>query len=147
MRLLKLIIIVIIFGSLGYGIWYGVKASDCPDSDFDGLSDCEELTLYHTEMYNPDTDGDGYSDGEEIDNGFSPHYGINIKLSEVDSDGDGLMDDTEIKEKTNLMKEDSDGDGVNDFMEVENGGDPTNDKVTESRLNSLQEKLIWRKED
>lgn len=41
------------------------------DTDNDGLSDLEEITL-ETERENPDTDGDGYSDGVEIKNGFDP---------------------------------------------------------------------------
>lgn len=41
------------------------------DTDNDGLSDLEEITL-ETERENPDTDGDGYTDGVEIKNGFDP---------------------------------------------------------------------------
>lgn len=42
------------------------------DSDFDGLSDYEELKVYGTNPLNPDTDGDGYTDGDEVKNGYSP---------------------------------------------------------------------------
>jgi subtilisin family serine protease len=37
----------------------------CPDSDGDGLTDCEEAVL-GTDPNNPDTDGDGCADGEEL---------------------------------------------------------------------------------
>ncbi|MDD3285128.1 MAG: hypothetical protein PHG95_00590 [Patescibacteria group bacterium] len=42
------------------------------DSDFDGLSDYEELRVYGTNPLNPDTDGDGYNDGDEVKNGYNP---------------------------------------------------------------------------
>lgn len=42
------------------------------DSDFDGISNNDERTLYGTDPYNPDTDNDGYSDKTEIDSGFNP---------------------------------------------------------------------------
>ena len=41
------------------------------DSDGDGLSNADELNLYHTDPLNPDTDGDGMPDGWEV------HYGLN----------------------------------------------------------------------
>lgn len=42
------------------------------DSDFDGLSDYEEVYIYGTDPLNPDTDGDSYSDGDEVKNGYNP---------------------------------------------------------------------------
>jgi len=47
------------------------------DSDGDGLSDNEEITVYQTDPTNSDTDDDGFPDGAEVlDSGIS---GINIK--------------------------------------------------------------------
>ncbi len=43
------------------------------DTDADGLSDYDELNLYHTSPYLKDTDGDSYSDKEEIGNGYDPN--------------------------------------------------------------------------
>jgi len=43
------------------------------DSDFDGLSDYEELKVYKTNPLNPDSDGDGYNDGDEVKNGYNPN--------------------------------------------------------------------------
>jgi len=42
------------------------------DSDFDGLSDYEEIYVYGTDPLNPDSDGDGFSDGDEVRNGYNP---------------------------------------------------------------------------
>lgn len=43
------------------------------DMDKDGLSDYDELYIYHTSPYLADSDSDGFSDKEEIDNGFDPN--------------------------------------------------------------------------
>ncbi len=37
------------------------------DSDGDGLSNYDEITLYHTDPLNPDSDGDGILDSDEVD--------------------------------------------------------------------------------
>ncbi len=42
------------------------------DSDNDGLTDYQEVKVYHTDPNNPDTDGDGYTDGSEVQNGYNP---------------------------------------------------------------------------
>jgi len=43
------------------------------DSDSDGLSDWEEVSVFGTDPLSQDTDGDGYSDGEEVQNGYNPN--------------------------------------------------------------------------
>jgi len=43
------------------------------DTDGDGLSDYDELNVYHTSPYLEDTDGDGISDGQEVKNGTDPN--------------------------------------------------------------------------
>lgn len=42
------------------------------DSDSDGLSDFEEITVYSTDSKNSDMDGDGYTDGAEVKSGYNP---------------------------------------------------------------------------
>lgn len=43
------------------------------DTDYDGLSDYDELYFYGTSPYIEDTDSDGYLDKEEIDAGEDPN--------------------------------------------------------------------------
>lgn len=87
------------------------------DSDKDGLDDAREKEL-GTNPNNPDTDGDGLTDGQEIlvyhTNPLNP-----------DTDGDGLNDGDEILVwKTNPLNPDTDGDGYPDGEEVKNGYNP-----------------------
>lgn len=42
------------------------------DSDYDGLTDSEEVDRYHTDPLLEDTDGDGASDGDEVERGTNP---------------------------------------------------------------------------
>jgi len=142
MKTFKILFLIILVAGISYGAWFSVQASKCPDSDLDGLNDCNEESVYHTDRFNPDTDGDGYKDGEEVSNGYSPVYGGNLKMNEVDSDRDGLMDSEEIKAGTNLNEADSDGDGVNDFVERQNGGNPLDGKSTESSFGKLKNTIL-----
>lgn len=50
------------------------------DTDYDGLSDAEELDIYYTNPNLTDTDGDGYSDGDEVHFGFDPNQVGNDRL-------------------------------------------------------------------
>jgi len=43
------------------------------DTDGDGLSDWDEINVYHTSPYLADTDGDGIPDGVEVKNGTDPN--------------------------------------------------------------------------
>ncbi|MCX6800156.1 MAG: hypothetical protein NT091_03350 [Candidatus Falkowbacteria bacterium] len=45
------------------------------DTDKDGLTDQDELNVYHTSPYLPDTDGDGVNDGDEVSAGTDPNCG------------------------------------------------------------------------
>lgn len=43
------------------------------DTDIDGLSDYDELYIYHTSPYIADTDSDGLNDGQEVKSGSNPN--------------------------------------------------------------------------
>lgn len=91
-----------------------------PDTDRDGLTDGEELNVYHTNPNRTDTDNDGLSDGIEVH-----EHGSNPSLS--DTDDDGLTDKEEVNVYgTDPTDPDTDDDGLRDGQEVENHEtDPT----------------------
>ena len=47
-------------------------SSRSADTDADGLSDRDETKQWGTNPLNPDTDGDSYKDGDEVNNGYDP---------------------------------------------------------------------------
>lgn len=88
------------------------------DTDGDGISDLDEVSLYGTNPSANDSDGDGLSDGDEI----NVH---NTDPTVADSDGDGLSDGDEINiHGTDPLNNDTDGDGMSDGDEVASGGNP-----------------------
>ena len=54
------------------------------DTDDDGLTDWQEIKVYHTDPHDADTDGDGLADGYEVADGTNP--------LDFDTDRDGLAD-------------------------------------------------------
>jgi len=70
----------------------------CPDltadDDHDGLSNCEEQFITHTDPQNPDTDGDGIPDGLEVRAGLDPLDGTDAHLN---PDGDNWDNYQEVK--------------------------------------------------
>lgn len=58
------------------------------DTDFDGINDDEEISVYKTNPIEPDTDKDTLSDGDELTLGLNP--------LKKDSDDDGIEDSEEI---------------------------------------------------
>lgn len=86
-----------------------------PDSDGDGLNDCEE-TFFGTDPNDPDTDGDGLLDGTEVD--IAQGSGCPDPL-DPDSDADSLLDGDEVAIGTSPCNIDSDGDGLPDPFDPE----------------------------
>lgn len=82
---------------------------DGQDSDADGLSDSEEITVMGTSPYDTDSDDDGLSDKNELD--------LWAASWDTDPDDDGLI---------NLLDPDSDNDTFRDGLEVDQGSDPSN---------------------
>ncbi|MDP3478237.1 MAG: hypothetical protein Q8R88_00600 [Desulfoprunum sp.] len=77
------------------------------DSDADGITDTDEITLYGTLPYSADSDGDGMTDKEEL-----TYWGANWN---ADPDNDGII---------NLLDPDADNDGITDGKEIGQGTDP-----------------------
>jgi len=112
------------------------------DSDGDGLSDGVENADHdgvvdsdETSPNAKDSDQDGIGDGVEAGSSYAtgvPGQSIPTSGTEGDSDGDGLLDGQEDKNKdgkldadeTNPVVADTDGDGVIDGREVECASDP-----------------------
>jgi photosystem II stability/assembly factor-like uncharacterized protein len=85
------------------------------DSDSDGLTDEDEISVYGTDPNDPDTDDDGLLDGEEI---AIQYDGCPDPLN-PDSDGDTVLDGDEVYRipPTQPCNPDTDGDGINDGID------------------------------
>jgi len=91
------------------------------DSDGDGLTDAEESSL-GTDPFNPDTDFDGLTDGDEV-NAFGTD-----PLNQ-DTDADGALDGDEVNiYTTDPLNPDSDADDIGDGPEITYGSDPLVDE-------------------
>jgi nitrous oxidase accessory protein NosD len=86
------------------------------DRDSDGLTNLQEYQ-HGTDPNKADTDGDGISDGDEV----SVHATNPLN---PDTDGDGLLDGLELVNSTDPFNADTDGDGMPDGWEVANSVDP-----------------------
>jgi len=116
------------------------------DSDQDGLSDYEEVTIYFTDPFEADTDKGGINDGQEISTNNNP-----LDPRDDDSDQDGLLNSDEVEKfGTDPYKADTDNGGVNDGQEITQGTEPIktpNDDYPNSSTSpsSLEESIL--KED
>lgn len=65
------------------------------DSDGDGLSDYDEIYVYHTDPYNKDTNGDGVDDNLQVGQPDPNHPGDPTynQANNTDTDGDGVPND------------------------------------------------------
>jgi hypothetical protein len=68
----------------------GMNPNDKTDTDGDGLTDYQEVSIYHTNPFVADTDGDGLTDGDEVN-----VWHTNPLIA--DTDGDGYSDGSEVQ--------------------------------------------------
>ncbi len=95
-----------------------------PDSDGDGLNDNAEYNVNFTDPADPDSDDDGIKDGAEIARGTNPKIPNALTANKVDTDEDGLLNKDEVRWGTNAANADTDGDGVMDGTEIGDATDP-----------------------
>ncbi len=110
------------------------------DTDGDGLSDGEELSVYFTDPLLVDTDGDGMPDGWEIE------YGLNQLSDDADNDRDNdtLTNYQEFYYKTHPNNPDTDGDGLTDGNEIlVYGTNPLNADTDNDGLSDHDEIFIY----
>ncbi|HRT06230.1 MAG TPA: hypothetical protein P5204_11085, partial [Kiritimatiellia bacterium] len=94
------------------------------DSDFDGLSDYEEVYVRGTSPVLADTDGDGLPDAWEVRYGLNAVSPAGANGAAGDPDLDTLNNLAELAAGTNPTSADTDGDGMDDAFEVRHGLDP-----------------------
>ncbi len=102
---------------------YGTNPA-LPDTDGDGLDDGEEIGL-GTDPLAQDTDGDGLPDGWEVAHGLNPRSALGDDGANGDPDGDGLTNAEEFARNMHPRALDTDGDGLPDDWEVRYQLDPT----------------------
>jgi len=84
----------------------GAANNTIMDSDFDGLSNQDEVGIFKTDPAKYDTDADGLSDGAEVsydgnDSLFT--VGSDTDPNNPDTDGDGVKDGAEVVAGTNPL--------------------------------------------
>lgn len=111
-----------------------ICAPNYGDSDGDGLSDWDEVTVWGTDPSLFDTDGDGLGDGAEVNTWDTDPL-------DKDSDDDGLFDGEEVLEwGSDPNDPDTDKDGLEDGPEVFNHKtDPTDADTDDDGLDDGRE--------
>lgn len=105
-----------------------------PDSDYDGISDGNEMDLLGGPVagFSPtnwDSDADGYSDHDELHNFYGVHYPtLGLGVSYFDWDGDGTKNHEDSHPQDSALSRDYNNDGVDD--------PPTNDWDGDGYVNS-----------
>jgi parallel beta-helix repeat protein len=124
-------------GGTGDGADYDIGADEYVDmsldTDGDGLTDYEEMTVVGTDPNDPDTDDDGLTDGQEVNtHGTDP--------LDADTDDDTLLDGWEVANGTDPLDADTDDDGLTDAEEVNTyGTDPLDPDTDDDGLTDAQE--------
>ncbi|MGN0468117.1 MAG: VWA domain-containing protein [Acutalibacteraceae bacterium] len=87
------------------------------DSDYDYLSDYDEINIYHTNPLISDTDGDGVIDGIEVQNGYDPL--VSEKVFETKASYGEINEENPVSASA-VVKTDNNGAGTLTIREVSN---------------------------
>lgn len=88
------------------------------DTDFDGITNYDEINVYYTNPLSSDSDSDGLPDKWEIDYGLDPNSSENNNGANGDPDNDLLSNIDELRFATDPTNPDSDYDLIYDGLEV-----------------------------
>lgn len=103
-----------------------ISGNPLADCDGDNLDNAGE-ELAGTDNNNPDTDSDGVIDGDEVTNGSNPLDSCSPNPTAIgsnDCDEDGLDNDEETFYGTDPTNDDTDGDGILDGTEIDGTSNP-----------------------
>jgi Bacterial TSP3 repeat len=84
-----------------------------PDTDGDGITDSDEITVTATSPLSADTNGNGWTDYEDW---------TGQSAATADPDSDGADNQAEYNAGANSRNADTDGDGLNDGLELGSSG-------------------------
>ena len=74
------------------------------DFDGDGLSNLDEISIYHTDPFNPDSNFDGMIDGDAVRLGLNPlNTTVDLGGPNDDDDGDGFTNEQENEAGTDPL--------------------------------------------
>ncbi len=96
---------------------------DLADTDGDGVSDGDEVNIYHTDPLSADSDSDGIPDKVELDVNLDPNDATDA-AQDLDGDGISNLDEHNNGSAINIDERDPDSDGLNNTEENEAGTNP-----------------------
>jgi hypothetical protein len=114
------------------------------DTDGDGLSDYDELNVYHTSPYLADSDSDGIPDGVEVKNGTDPNCPKGKDCSAAGSVAAPVSTSTDISALASTYASNSGATDLNSVSVASSSSDAANNALLSGQLNAatLRQVLI-----